>query len=184
MYEVLNTFKWKPNPKFQWKLIGFEKPQNFSKTLKPRFQSMRCMNEKGLEAYQVKKNLKNLRNPWGTKLEWDESVFGRETEKYGERYRRKWEPDRTGYLYRTSSKSQQMQVSRVIEVSVKEVLRKCSSTAEVSRNNTSESRTKARSIHQVSRSYRVYRPNLDRSTRYRGAGEIMIRKSLESSIDS
>ena len=31
MYEVLNTFKWKPIPKFQWKLINFEKPQNFQK---------------------------------------------------------------------------------------------------------------------------------------------------------
>ena len=51
MYEVLNTFKCKPNPKFQWKLINFEKPQKFSKTLNPRFQNMKCMNEKGLEAY-------------------------------------------------------------------------------------------------------------------------------------
>ena len=41
-------------------LINFEKPQNFSKTPKPRFQNMKCMNEKGLEAYQVKKNLKKL----------------------------------------------------------------------------------------------------------------------------
>ena len=32
MYEVLNTFKWKPIPKFQWKLINFEKlPKNFQK---------------------------------------------------------------------------------------------------------------------------------------------------------
>ena len=53
MYEVLNTFKWKPIPKFQWKLINFEKPKIFSKTLKSRFQNMICMNEKGLEAYQV-----------------------------------------------------------------------------------------------------------------------------------
>ena len=61
MYEVLNTFKWKPIPKFQWKLINFEKPQNFSKkNSKPRFQNMKCMNEKGLEAYQVKRNLKKL----------------------------------------------------------------------------------------------------------------------------
>ena len=44
--------------------------------------------------------------------------------------------------------------------------------------HTSLFRTEARSIHQVSRSYRAYRPNLDRSTRYRGAGEIAIRKSL------
>ena len=54
----------------------------------------------------------------------------------------------------------------------------------VSRNNSSESRTEAPSIHQVSRSYRAYWPNLDRFTRYRGAGEIAIRKSLGSSIDS
>ena len=60
MYEVLNTSKWKPNLKFQWKLINFEKLQNFSKTPKPRLQNMKCMNEKGLEAYQVKKNLKKL----------------------------------------------------------------------------------------------------------------------------
>ena len=68
MYEVLNTFKWKPNPKFQWKLINFEKPQNFSKTPKPRFQNMKCMNMKGLEAYQVKKNLKNLEESLRTKI--------------------------------------------------------------------------------------------------------------------
>ena len=76
-----------------------------------------------------------------------------------------------------------MQVLRGIEISVEEVSRKCSLIAEVSRNNTSESRTEARSIHQVSRSYRGYRPNLDRSTKYRGAGEITIRKSLGSSTD-
>ena len=69
MYEVLNTFKWKPNPKFQWNLINFEKPQKFPKTPNPRFQNMKCMNEKGLEAYQVKKMWKTLENPW---------VFGRE----------------------------------------------------------------------------------------------------------
>ena len=31
MHEVLNTFKWKPIPKFQWKLINFENPKNFQK---------------------------------------------------------------------------------------------------------------------------------------------------------
>ena len=68
MYEVLNTFKWKPNPKFQTKLINFEKPQFFPKIPNPRFQNMKCMNEKGLEAYQVKKNLKNLGKSLGTKI--------------------------------------------------------------------------------------------------------------------
>ena len=70
MYEVLNTFKWKSNPKFQWNLINFEKPQKFPKTLNPRFQNMKCMNEKGLEAYQEKKNLeKSLRTKIGVRLE-------------------------------------------------------------------------------------------------------------------
>ena len=78
MYEFLNTFKWKPNPKFQWKLINFEKPQNFLKTPKSRFQNMKCMNEKGLEAYQVKKNLKNLEESLRNK-DWSEMrTFGRE----------------------------------------------------------------------------------------------------------
>ena len=35
-------------------------PKKISKTPKPRFQNMKCMNVKGLEAYQVKKNLKKL----------------------------------------------------------------------------------------------------------------------------
>ena len=68
MYEVLNSFKWKLIQKFQWKLINFEKPQNFSKTPKPRFQNVKCMNVKGLEAYQVKKNLKNLEESLRTKI--------------------------------------------------------------------------------------------------------------------
>ena len=68
MYEVLNIFKWKPNPKFQWNLINFEKPQKFPKTPNLRFQNMKCMNEKGLEAYQVRKNVKNLGKSLRTKI--------------------------------------------------------------------------------------------------------------------
>ena len=68
MYEFLNTFKWKPNPKFQWNFINFEKPQKFPKTPNPMFQNMKCMNEKGLEAYQVRKNVKNLGKSLKTKI--------------------------------------------------------------------------------------------------------------------
>ena len=97
---------------------------------------MKCMKEKGLEAYQVKRNLKkNLKNPWGTSWSEIRVFLGEKTEKCRERYQRKWELDRTGCLYRTSSKSRQMQVSRGIEGSVDEVSRKCSSTAEVSRRH-------------------------------------------------
>ena len=81
MYEVLNTFKWKPNPKFQWNLINFEKPQKFSKTLDPRFQNMKCINEKGLEAYQVKKNLKKLEETLRKKFGVSERGLGGEKTK-------------------------------------------------------------------------------------------------------
>ena len=60
MHEISNSFKQKPIPKFQQSLINFEKPQNFSKSPKPRFQNMKCMKNERLEAYQVKKLLKKL----------------------------------------------------------------------------------------------------------------------------
>ena len=99
MYEVLNAFKWKPIPKFQWKLIDFEKPQNFSKTPKPRFQNMKCMNEKRLEAYQVKRNLKKA---WRILEEqvWSEmrEFWERNREVSIERSKKKWFLDRTKAL--------------------------------------------------------------------------------------
>ena len=47
MHEILNSFKQNPS-------------QNFSKSPKLRFQNMKCMKNKRLEAYQVKKLLKKL----------------------------------------------------------------------------------------------------------------------------
>ena len=121
-----------------------------------------------------------MKNPWGTKIGVKWESLGEKTEKYRERYRMKWVPDRTGSLNSASSKSRQMQVSRGIETPVE----KWSSTAEILRNNSSEPRTEARSIHQVSRSYRGCRPILDQSTRYWEAVENAIRKSWRSSTDS
>ena len=77
MYEVLNTFKWKPIPKFQWKLINFEKPQKFSKTPKSKFQNMKCRKNERLEAYQEKKILKKLEKSQRTRFVVREIVFGR-----------------------------------------------------------------------------------------------------------
>ena len=56
MHEILNSFKQKSIPKFQQKLINFEKPQNYSKTPKPRFQNMKCMKmrEKKLTKWREK----------------------------------------------------------------------------------------------------------------------------------
>ena len=69
----------------------------------------------------------------------------------------------------------------------RKVSRKWSSTdigIEVSRNNPSDARTEARSIHKLSRSYRWGRRFLDLSTRYWEAVKIAIWKSLRSSTDS
>ena len=63
MYEVLSSFKWKPIPKFQQQLIYFEKPQNFSKTPKPKFQNMKCMKNERLELTKRRKSWKILKKP-------------------------------------------------------------------------------------------------------------------------
>ena len=55
MYEVLNTFKWNPTQNFNEISSILKNPKNFQKTPNLRFQNMKCMNEKGLEAYQVKR---------------------------------------------------------------------------------------------------------------------------------
>ena len=57
MHEILNSFKQKLIPKFQQKLINFEKKtQKFLRTPKPRFQNMKMYEKERFEAYQVKKN--------------------------------------------------------------------------------------------------------------------------------
>ena len=57
MHEVLRSHKRIPTQKFHQNFINFEKPQNFSKTPKPRFQNMKMHVNERFEAYQVKKNL-------------------------------------------------------------------------------------------------------------------------------
>ena len=114
--------------------------------------------------------------------------LGEKKEKYLERDRMKWVPNRIGSLNRASSKSRQMQVSGGIETPVEEGIEKMVIDSwgieEVLRNNPTEPRTKVRSIHQVSRSYRGCRPNLDRSTKYQEVVGIVIRKSWRSSTNS
>ena len=92
---------------------------------------------------------------------------------------KKWETDRERGIYRPFNNARQLRYREVSRKLSREVLRKWSSTAEVSSNKESVSRTEAQSIHQVSRSYRGDRSFLDRSTRYRGGVEIVLRKKLE-----
>ena len=124
------------------------------------------------------------------KQDWSEMrVFGREKwESYRERDRRKWEADRTRRLYRPSVKLDRCRYREVSRQLSRKVSRKWSSTNTgiegVSRNNPSNARTEARSIHQLLRSYRGGRSFLDLSTKYRKAVEIAIWKSLRSLIHS
>ena len=77
MHEVFKIKSSKPNPKFQQKLINFEKSQKFSKTPKPRFQNMKCMKWKRLEAYQVKKILRKLEETLRKRFWSEMREFGR-----------------------------------------------------------------------------------------------------------
>ena len=77
-----------------------------------------------------------------------------------------------------------MQVSRGVEEAIEEMVVDSWDIEQVSRNNSSDPRIEARSIHQVSRSYRGGRSFLDRSTKYRGAVGKAIRNSWRISTDS
>ena len=77
MHEVFKIKSLKPIPKFQQKLNNFEKPQNFSKTSKPKFQNVKCMKNERLEAYQEKKILKKFEKSQRKRFGVREIVFGR-----------------------------------------------------------------------------------------------------------
>ena len=134
------------------------------------------------------KSWKSLKKPWGSRLKWDKSVWERKRESYRERNRRKWAADRTRRFYRPSVNLNRCRCREVLRQLSRKVLRKWSlidtGLEEVLRNNPSDARAEAGSIHQLSRSYRGGRRFLDLSTRYREVIEIAIWKSLRNSIDS
>ena len=77
MYEILNLFKQKPIPKFQQTLINFEKPQNFSKSSKPRFQNMKCMKNEKKREHTKWFEARRVRKSRGLKVLREKIVFGR-----------------------------------------------------------------------------------------------------------
>ena len=60
MYEVFNSFKQNSSQNFNKHSSILKNPKKISKSLKPRFQNMKCMKNERIEAYQVKKLLKKL----------------------------------------------------------------------------------------------------------------------------
>ena len=109
MYEVLNTFKWKPIPKFQSKLINFEKPQNFSKNPKTKVSKHEMHEWERIRSLPSKEKLEKA---WRILEEqvWSEMrvFWERNREVSRERSKKKWFLDRTKSLYRVASKSRQM----------------------------------------------------------------------------
>ena len=127
-----------------------------------------------------RKTCKILKKPWARGWEWKRECLGDEQAWTDRERSKKWETDCEGGLNRTFNNARQMSYWEVSRKLLREVSREWSSTAEVSSNKESISRTEARSIHQVSKSYRGGRSFLDWSTRYRGSVEIVIRNSLKA----
>ena len=85
MHEILNSFKQKPIPKFQQKLINFEKLQNFSKTPKPRFQNMKCMKTREKKLTKWREKLEKAWKTLGNEVWSERECFGRWEDKFVER---------------------------------------------------------------------------------------------------
>ena len=57
MHEILNSFKWKPIPKFQQLLINFEKPQNLG------FKTWNAWRMRDKKLTKWRKSWKSLKKP-------------------------------------------------------------------------------------------------------------------------
>ena len=75
MYEILNSFKQKPIPKFQQKLINFEKPQNLG------FKTWNACKWEKRDIPSEEKTLKTLENHLGKMFGVRESDLGGEETK-------------------------------------------------------------------------------------------------------
>ena len=141
-----------------------------------------------------RKSWKSLKKPWGSRLEWDESIWERKERAIKREIERNKGQIARGSLNRPSVNLDKWRCQEVLRQLLRKVSRKWSSTdtgiEEVSRNKLSEVRTEAQSIHQLSRScwwgksYRGGRSFLDLSTRYREAIEVAIWKNLRNSTNS
>ena len=131
---------------------------------------------------------KAWRNLEEQRLEWDEIVWERKQRSIEREIEQNEARIAQGRINSASINLNRWRCREVSRHLSRKVSRKWSSTntgiEEVSRNKSSDTRTKARSIHQVSRSYRGGRNFLDWSIRCWEAVGIVIRKSWRSLIDS
>ena len=149
MHEILNSFNQKPIPKFQQSLLNFEKPQNFSKTPKPRIQNIKMHEEWDIRSLPSEETLEKAWETLGKEVRSEWKRFGRWKDKGIERER---EIERNevriarGSIYRTLVKLDEWRCREVSRIWPSTD----TSVEKVSRYKTSDIRDEARSIHQLS----------------------------------
>ena len=160
----------------------------FWKTPKPRFKTWNARRMRDKKLTKWRKSWKSLKKPWGSRLEWDEVVWERNEGAIKKEIKRNEGRIAQGSINRPLVNLDRWRCWEVSKHLSMKVSRNWSSIdtgiGEESRNKPSDTRLEAQSIHQLSKSYWGGRNFLNRSTGCRQAIEIVIRKSLRSSIDS
>ena len=145
----------------------FQKPQNLG------FKTWNAWRMRDKKLTKWRKSWKSLKKPWGTRLELDEIVWERKERAIEREIERNECRIARWSLHRPSINLNRWRYREVSRHLSRKVLRNWSSTDTgievVSRNKPSDSKTKARSIHQLLRSYWGGRNFLNQSTRCREA---------------
>ena len=102
MHEVFKIKSLKPIPKIAQKPLWFWKTPNFAKIPKTYASKNEMHENEGLETYQVKKNLINLKKCLRKRLREKEECLGGEQPRIDRERLRKWSLDRIEPIYRSS----------------------------------------------------------------------------------
>ena len=131
-----------------------------------------------------RKSWKSLTKPWGTRLEWDKVVWERKERAIEREIERNEGRITWRSINRPSVNLNRWGVETFVKEGVEKLVFDRYRYRGGVKEQPSDTKIEARSIHQLSRSYRGGRNFLDRSTRCQEANKIAIRKSLRSSTDS
>lgn len=124
MHDILKSFEWKTNPKFEEKLINFEKSQNFQKLQNLSFKIMKCMKKEWKRRSYHLIWSKEGRKSRGMEIGVKKSGLGDEQPRTDRREIEKWEWNRDESLNRHLSKSRQLRCREVSRMLLREVSRK------------------------------------------------------------
>ena len=137
------------------------------------------------EAYQVKKNLKKLEETLRKKFGVSERGLGGEKTKLSRKRSREMKTESHRTYIQRFNKSRQIEVSRHLssQVSRKQNVDRCSYRGSIE-GQINKRLKEARSIPQLSRSYRGSKRNLDQSTQLSRSYRDCDKRKMKSSIDS